>query len=76
MFPIVERISWEGHISGFISGIFLALLYGKKLKNKYQDKNFVKIYPEDELFLNHFDKNGNFIENNKKNLEKEKTLNR
>ena len=74
MFPIVDRISWEGHVSGFISGIILAFLYGKKLKNKYPDKNFVKINPEDDAFLSHFDENGNFIENIEENPEKEKTL--
>lgn len=30
MFPIEERVSWEGHISGFICGIFLAWYYRKQ----------------------------------------------
>jgi membrane associated rhomboid family serine protease len=64
MFPIVDRISWEGHLSGFISGLILAFVYGKKLKPIYEDEKKVKIYPGDENFLKHFDEKGNFIENN------------
>lgn len=30
MFPIEEQVSWEGHISGFICGIFLAWYYRKQ----------------------------------------------
>ena len=75
MFPIVDRISWEGHLSGFISGMILSFFYSHKLKERYGNKNFVKIYPEDEEFLNHFDENGNFIESIEENSEKEKTLN-
>lgn len=29
LFPIQRTISWEGHISGFISGLILALFYRK-----------------------------------------------
>lgn len=29
MFPIEENISWEGHLSGAITGVFLAILYRK-----------------------------------------------
>jgi membrane associated rhomboid family serine protease len=66
MFPIVDHMSWEGHLSGFISGILLAFYYSQKLKPLYQDKKNVKMYPEDETFLSHFDENGNFIESNDK----------
>ena len=74
MFPIVERISWEGHLSGFISGLILAFILGKNLKNAYADKKIVKIHPEDEEFLKHFDENGNFIENVEQNSKKDKTF--
>ena len=30
MFPIEQQVSWEGHISGFICGIFLAWYYRKQ----------------------------------------------
>ena len=62
MFPIVDYISWEGHVSGFASGIILAFIYGRKLKKIYPIRNNVIIRPEDEEFLKQFDENGNFIE--------------
>ena len=74
MFPIVDRISWEGHLSGFISGMILAYFYGNKLKKRYENKKIVKMYPEDEAFLKHFDENGYFIEFSEENTEKEETL--
>jgi len=67
MFPIVEYISWEAHLSGFLSGIFLAVIYAKRFKTIYKNMDSVKITPEDEEFLRHFDKNGNFIEISEKN---------
>jgi membrane associated rhomboid family serine protease len=73
MFPIVERMSWEGHLSGFVSGLILAFFYAKKLKNVYRDEKTVKIYPDDELFLKHFDENGNFIENIEQNSQNDET---
>ena len=30
VFPTEERISWEGHLSGFITGIVLAFVYRKR----------------------------------------------
>jgi len=74
MFPIVNQMSWEGHLSGFITGIFLAVIYSKKLKIFYPDKKFVKIYPEDETFLKQFDENGNFVEMFEQNDEKNESL--
>ena len=62
MFPIVDYISWEGHLSGFIAGLLLAFAYGKQLQRKYQIHKKVKMYPKDDEFLKHFDENGNFIE--------------
>ena len=38
MLPIKEHVSWEGHLSGFLAGILLAIFYrneGPKPK-KYQ----------------------------------------
>jgi hypothetical protein len=67
-------MSWEGHLSGFITGIFLAVAYRKSLKKNYPDNKSVKIYPEDAAFLSHFDENGNFIEISEKNTQKNETL--
>jgi len=70
MLPVIKKISWEGHLSGFITGLFFALMYAGELKKKYLKEKEVKIYPEDEEFLKHFDEQGNFIENIKKPEEK------
>ncbi len=70
MLPVIKKISWEGHLAGFITGIFFSFLYSKELKNKYSKEKKVKIYPEDEEFLKHFDEEGNFIENIENSEEK------
>lgn len=53
--PIKEGISWEGHLSGFITGIVFAFLYRRKgiIKEKYQ-------FEKTEFDLL-FDEEGNFI---------------
>lgn len=53
--PIKEGMSWEGHLSGFIFGLFFAFLYKNKgiIKKEHQ---FTKT--EFDLL---FDENGNFI---------------
>ncbi|MBE7629004.1 rhomboid family intramembrane serine protease [Tenacibaculum piscium] len=53
--PIKDGISWEGHLSGFITGILLAIFYRKKgvIKEKFV---FSKT-AFDELF----DENGNYV---------------
>jgi membrane associated rhomboid family serine protease len=60
--PIEDGISWEGHLSGAISGIILAFLYPTPRK---ADNHFVwqkKDYNEaEDPFMKHFDTNGNFI---------------
>jgi len=71
MFPIIEHMSWESHLSGFIAGLFLSLVYYKPLKEQFENKKIVKINPEDESFLKHFDENGNFMEIIEENKEKD-----
>lgn len=58
-----EGISWEGHLSGLISGIFLALWF-KKYKIPAPKYDWEKeTYEEDnDPFMKHFDADGNFIE--------------
>ena len=64
VFPNVqEGISWEGHLAGFISGLLLAMYYKtpeyvKYLKYDWQHPDF---NPEEDLFMKHFDENGNFV---------------
>ena len=64
IFPIKENISWEGHLSGFIVGIILALLFKKNIPinkvYKWENENYDTT---DDPFLKQFDSDGNFIEN-------------
>ncbi len=53
--PIVPDMSWEGHLSGFITGLILAYSYRSVglVKQDYQ-------FTETE-FDSYFDEDGNFI---------------
>jgi membrane associated rhomboid family serine protease len=63
IFPIKSNMSWEGHLSGFIIGILLALLFKKNTPinkvYKWENEDYDNT---DDPFLNQFDKDGNFIE--------------
>lgn len=63
MLPIEDGISWEGHLSGFISGLLLALIIKVKVPTpkKYVWERDDYDETEDE-FLKHFDEHGNFVE--------------
>ncbi|WP_271782902.1 rhomboid family intramembrane serine protease [Aquimarina algiphila] len=62
--PIDPKISWEGHLSGIISGAILGFFVKRGVVKKQlytwesEDYN-----PEEDEFLRHFDEHGNFIEN-------------
>ncbi len=63
IFPIKDGISWEGHLGGFLSGLFLAVIMRSYApdKRKYAWEN--EDYDEkDDPFLRHFDEEGNFID--------------
>ena len=63
--PVNDSISWEGHLSGFITGIILSLLFNKnipKMKSYDWEKEDYKY--ENDPFLSQFDKDGNFIDKN------------
>ncbi|MEH6678951.1 MAG: rhomboid family intramembrane serine protease [Sediminicola sp.] len=64
MFPIEEGISWEGHLSGFVVGILLAFTVkgGSPPKPKF-DWERDDFREEEDVFLRHFDSEGNFIGN-------------
>lgn len=53
--PIKDGISWEGHLSGFISGLLLAYLFRKKGLRK------AKTVFQPSRFDTYFDEEGNFI---------------
>ncbi len=63
IFPTDPKVSWEGHLSGFLVGILFAIIFKK---NPITNKKYVwekdDYKPEDDLFLQHFDDEGNFIE--------------
>jgi membrane associated rhomboid family serine protease len=70
VFPIKEGMSWQGHLSGFLTGLFFAILFRKQIA---KPERYVWEHPnyddEDDPFMRHFDADGNFIEN----LEEDKT---
>ena len=57
------RISWEGHLSGFVVGFILSFLFKyvplKNKKFKWEEPDFVE---DDDPFLRQFDDFGNFID--------------
>lgn len=55
IFPVEERISWEGHLSGFVVGFGFAFIF-----RKLGPKPEVFTYTENEEFENLFDEDGNF----------------
>ncbi|MGX1929848.1 rhomboid family intramembrane serine protease [Flagellimonas sp. 2504JD4-2] len=63
IFPIKDGVSWEGHLSGFITGLLLAILLKVKVpKEKKYHWEREDYNEDDDPFLKHFDENGNFIE--------------
>ncbi|MEC4051213.1 rhomboid family intramembrane serine protease [Myroides odoratimimus] len=65
MFPHVESgISWEGHLSGFLTGLILSFVVSSPEhieqgdKYEWQDPNFD---PQSDPFMRCFDEHGNFI---------------
>ncbi|WP_203293772.1 rhomboid family intramembrane serine protease [Luteirhabdus pelagi] len=66
VFPIDDKISWEGHLSGFIVGTVFAYVFkGPKIPEKKYDWQRDDYNPEEDPFLQQFDEHGNFIENPK-----------
>lgn len=61
LFPGKVGMSWEGHLSGFIAGLVLALVFKTKtlVKPKYEWEK--ENYEDDnDEFMKQFDENGNF----------------
>ncbi|SDI12663.1 rhomboid family intramembrane serine protease [Winogradskyella thalassocola] len=63
VFPIKSGMSWEGHLSGLITGLVFALIFRKQVAKPDRYKWEQPDYNEDDdPFMKHFDENGNFIE--------------
>ena len=63
VFPLDPKISWEGHLSGFLVGLVLAFLFKKNpVENKKFEWEKETYNEEDDEFMKHFDDDGNFIE--------------
>ncbi len=61
--PIEDGISWEGHLSGLITGFIFALIFKKQVAQpKKYDWEQEHYNEEDDPFLKHFDEDGNFID--------------
>lgn len=64
VFPEVDKqISWEGHLAGLITGFFFAIRfktpdYVKEIRYEWEKPGF---NPEEDMFMKHFDENGNFV---------------
>ena len=72
IFPTDPKISWEGHLSGFIVGLLFALVFNKNpLEDKKYEWEKETYNPDEDTFLKHFDENGNFIENKPDELKDE-----
>ncbi|WP_019668197.1 rhomboid family intramembrane serine protease [Eudoraea adriatica] len=70
IFPLKDDISWEGHLSGFVTGLLLAVFVKAKIpavkKYAWELENYNE---EEDEFLKHFDEHGNFIESKNEDLE-------
>ncbi len=70
--PLKEGISWEGHLSGSITGLLFALIFRKKIAKPktyvWEEDHFEE---DDDPFLKHFDENGNFIETIEEDIKEE-----
>ncbi|WP_338350903.1 rhomboid family intramembrane serine protease [Nonlabens tegetincola] len=63
MLPIKEGMSWEGHLSGFITGLVIALFTKNKMPEKrkfqWEHRNYDS---SKDPFMQQFDDEGNFFE--------------
>lgn len=63
VFPVKAGMSWQGHLSGLITGLVFALIFRKQIAKPERYYWEQPEYNEEEdPFMKHFDENGNFIE--------------
>ncbi|WP_394907790.1 rhomboid family intramembrane serine protease [uncultured Mesonia sp.] len=63
LFPGERGVSWEGHLAGFIAGLGLALFFKSRVIEKLPVYDWQKPdYNEaEDVFMQHFDADGNFV---------------
>jgi len=72
IFPIEDGISWEGHLGGFLTGLFLAFFMKTEVPApKKYDWEREDYDEEADEFLRQFDEDGNFIETGHEEIQKE-----
>lgn len=63
IFPVMDDISWEGHLGGFLTGLLLAAVLKTPVPAGPKYVWETEEYQEaDDPFMKHFDADGNFIE--------------
>ena len=63
VFPVKDNMSWEGHLGGLLTGLFFAIVFRNQIAKPERYTWETDDYNEDDdPFMKHFDKNGNFIE--------------
>jgi membrane associated rhomboid family serine protease len=70
---VENKISWEGHLAGLITGFVLSILYKtpeykKIIKYDWEHSDF---NPQEDKFMQRFDENGNFVNLPKEEAEQE-----
>ena len=74
IFPVKEKLSWEGHLSGFITGFIFALIFNSHaLKPELYAWESEDYDPSQDPFLQQFDADGNFIESSKSDISSNET---
>ena len=69
IFPVKEKMSWEGHLSGFITGFIFALIFNSHtLEPELYAWESEDYDPSQDPFLQQFDSDGNFIESSKSEI--------
>lgn len=62
VFPQEKNVSWEGHLSGLISGVTMALFYRKYQVEFHEHQHTERpVSAREAEFLQHFDEDGNFM---------------